>query len=152
MIDAEFFILIEPDFSVQNENRIIIHQKVPLKHVESLIDRADQRNLVIGFAVFFSAANGNNTNQGPRFGHSGPPRQNPMPNSSSVNKFSTQEILLYFENTSKCSYVKNMLDHTKKTFKQQQHNKACSFFDKCLKQYGIERSWETNLYLNNYYC
>ena len=140
MIDAEFFILIEPDFSVQNENRIIIHQKVPLKHVESLIDRADQRNLVIGFAVFFSAANGNNANQAPRFGHSGPPRQNPVPNSSSVNKFSTQEILLYFENTSKCSYVKNMLDHTKKTFKQQQHNKACSFFDKCLKQYGIERS------------
>jgi hypothetical protein len=89
MIDAEFFILIEPDFSVQNENRIIIHQKVPLKHVESLIDRTDQRNLIIGFAVFFSTANGTNPNQGPRFGHSGPPRQNPMPNSSSVNKFST---------------------------------------------------------------
>lgn len=54
MIDPEFFILIEPDFTVQNENRIIIHQKVPLKYVESLVDKSDPRNLVIGFAVFFS--------------------------------------------------------------------------------------------------
>lgn len=52
MIDPEFFILIEPDFTVSNENRIIIHQKVPLRHVESLVDKQDQRNLVIGFAVF----------------------------------------------------------------------------------------------------
>jgi len=54
MIDPEFFILIEPDFSVMNENRIIIHQKIPLRHVESLIDKNDSRNLVIGFAVFFT--------------------------------------------------------------------------------------------------
>ena len=53
MIDPEFFILIEPDFSVANENRIAIHQKVPLRHVESLVDKTDSRNLVIGFAVFF---------------------------------------------------------------------------------------------------
>lgn len=39
MIDPEFLIIIEPDFSVQNENRIIIHQKVPLIHVQSMIDR-----------------------------------------------------------------------------------------------------------------
>ena len=56
MIDPEFFILIEPDFSVQNENRILIHQKVPLRHVESLVDKSDPRNLVIGFAVFFPIA------------------------------------------------------------------------------------------------
>lgn len=68
MIDPEFFILIEPDFSVQNENRIIIHQKVPLRHVESLIDRSDARNLVIGFAVFFTPPASQNT-QAPRFGH-----------------------------------------------------------------------------------
>ena len=53
MIDPEFFILIEPDYSVQNQNRIVIHQHIPLRHVESLIDKNDARNLVIGFAVFF---------------------------------------------------------------------------------------------------
>jgi hypothetical protein len=60
MIDPEFFILIEPDFSVVGEHRIIIHQKVPLRHVESLIDRNDSRNLVIGFAVFFTQPKNNN--------------------------------------------------------------------------------------------
>tara|TARA_B110000285_G_scaffold149054_1_gene166389 strand:- start:278 stop:475 length:198 start_codon:yes stop_codon:yes gene_type:complete len=56
MIDPEFFILIEPDFAIQNENRIMIHQKIPLRHVESLVDKSDPRNLVIGFAVFFEVA------------------------------------------------------------------------------------------------
>ena len=102
MIDPEFFILIEPDFSVQNENRIIIHQRVPLRHVESLIDKQDARNLIVGYAVFF------------------PQNQS----AAQQAQFTTQEILLYFENHSKCSYLKNMLDHTKKTFKMQQINKA----------------------------
>ena len=60
MIDPEFLIIIEPDFSVQNENRIIIHQKVPLIHVQSMIDRQDQRNLVIAFAMFYAQNNTNN--------------------------------------------------------------------------------------------
>ena len=54
LIDPEFFILIEPDFSNQTENRIVIHYKIPLKHVESGIDKNDARNLIIGFAVFFN--------------------------------------------------------------------------------------------------
>jgi hypothetical protein len=33
-------------------------------------------------------------------------------------EFKTEDLLLYFENISKCSYVKNILDHVKKTFKQ----------------------------------
>ena len=41
MIDPEYFILIEPDFTVQNENRIKVHQRVPLRHVESLVDKND---------------------------------------------------------------------------------------------------------------
>lgn len=53
MIDPEFFILIEPDFSIQNEHRIIIQLKVPLQHVETVIDKDDPRNLNVGFAVFF---------------------------------------------------------------------------------------------------
>ena len=75
MIDPEFFILIEPDFSVQNENRIIIHQKVPLRHVESLIDRSDARNLVIGFAVFFTPPISSQNAQASRFGHNATPSQ-----------------------------------------------------------------------------
>ena len=39
MIDPEFLIVIAPDFTIQNENRIIIHLKVPLVYVQSLIDK-----------------------------------------------------------------------------------------------------------------
>ncbi len=45
--------------------------------------------------------------------------------------------MLYFENKSKCAYVKNMLDTTKNNFKQQQILRANGFFDDCLKQYGL---------------
>ena len=95
MIDPESLILIEPDFSVQHENRITIHQKQPLLHVESLIDKTDERNLVIGFPVFKE--------------NPGRPQQ---------PQYSIQEMLLYFENSSKCSYIKGVLDHQKKSFKQ----------------------------------
>jgi hypothetical protein len=136
MIDPEFFILIEPDFSVQNENRIIIHQRVPLKHVESLADRDDPRNLNIGFAVFFPTAQGSaHASQGPRMGGQAAEQTKPQ------QQFSTQEILLYFENSSKCSYLKNMLDHNKKTFKLQQINKANVFFDKSLKYIDVIKNY-----------
>lgn len=135
MIDPEFLIIIEPDFSVQNENRIIIHQKVPLIHVQSMIDRQDQRNLVIAFAMFYaqnpqnSLEDGQKDIRGPSSslgGASGPGisqgpgaagKQSMM--SGNTPAYSHKELLLYFENTSKCNYLKNMLDHTKKTFKQQ---------------------------------
>jgi hypothetical protein len=138
MIDPEFLIIIEPDFSVQNENRIIIHQKVPLVHVQSMIDRQDQRNLVIAFAMFYAQNSGapsdgastDSRGQGPQ-----PGGQNQI--NSGGQQFSHKEVLLYFENTSKCNYVKNMLDHTKKTFKQQQVNKVNHFLDKSLRLYGL---------------
>lgn len=41
-------------------------------------------------------------------------------------------MLLYFENMHKCSYVKNKLDHTKKTSKQILIQKAAGFFERCL--------------------
>lgn len=56
---------------------------------------------------------------------------------SSGAQYSHKEVLLYFENTSKCNYVKNMLDHTKKTFKQQQINKVNHFLDRSLRLYGL---------------
>ena len=58
MIDPEFFILIEPDFSVDKEHRIIIHQKVPLTNVNSLIDKNERRNLKIGFFAVYSTDGG----------------------------------------------------------------------------------------------
>ena len=139
MIDPEFLIIIEPDFSVQNENRIIIHQKVPLVHVQSMIDRQDQRNLVIAFAMFYAqnpanapdvAASTDSRGQGPQ-----PPGQKQI--NSGSPQYSHKEVLLYFENTSKCNYVKNMLDHTKKTFKQQQVNKVNHFLERSLRLYGL---------------
>lgn len=90
MIDPEFFILIEPDFSVKNENRIVIHQKVPLRHVESMVDKGDDRNLQIGFAVFF---------QNPKQASMSQSFSNPNQSSQkATNHFTTMEILLYFEN------------------------------------------------------
>lgn len=113
MIDPEFFILIEPDFSVPSENRIIIHQKVELKYVESKVDRNDPRNLLIGYAVFSSQ----------HWDHRRPGEGENQP------QFKTEHLLLYFENQSKCSYVKNMLDHTKLSFKKQQTAKVLRFLD-----------------------
>ena len=39
-------------------------------------------------------------------------------------QFTTNEVLLYFEDENKCKYVKNMLEHTKKNYKISQINKV----------------------------
>lgn len=52
LVDQDYFILIEPDFSHNDEYRVKVHVKVPLKHVESMIDRTEPKNLIIGFATF----------------------------------------------------------------------------------------------------
>ena len=49
-------------------------------------------------------------------------------------QFTTKEVLLYFEDESKCKYVKNMLEHTKKNYKICQINKVHNFLDKHLKE------------------
>ena len=56
LVDQDFFILIEPDFNKSEEYRVKVHNKIPLKLVESMIDRTEPRNLVIGFAVFTKAS------------------------------------------------------------------------------------------------
>ena len=66
-----------------------VHKKVPLKHLESMIDRIEPRNLMLGFATF----------------------------SKNSAKPVIEEMIIYFENTHKCSYFKNKLDLSKKTSK-----------------------------------
>lgn len=56
LVDQEFFILIEPDFSKTDDYRVKVHVKVPLKHVEAMIDRTEPRNLIVGFATFTKAS------------------------------------------------------------------------------------------------
>jgi hypothetical protein len=52
LLDPEFFILVEPDFSQNDEYRVKIHTKISLKQVESLVDRIENRNLCMAFAHF----------------------------------------------------------------------------------------------------
>lgn len=93
---------------------------------------------MIAFAMFYAQGSGNQSDAASTDSRS----QGPKPASQGqINQggqqFSHKEVLLYFENTSKCNYVKNMLDHTKKTFKQQQVNKVNHFLDKSLRLYGL---------------
>ncbi len=91
---------------------------MPLRNVNSLIDKNERRNLKIGFFEVYQT--------------------DMQPGQKTQQQYTTIEILLYFENESKCTYVKNMLDHTKKSFKDQQISKASGFFDKCLRSYGLK--------------
>ena len=44
------------------------------------------------------------------------------------------EMLLYFENSNKCAYVKNMLDSSKQTLRQRQIKTAKQFFEKTAEE------------------
>ena len=44
--------MIEPDINKSEEYKVKVHKKVPLRHVESMIDRIEPRNLILGFASF----------------------------------------------------------------------------------------------------
>ncbi len=96
LVDQDFFILIEPEFGKNDEYKVKVHLKVPLKHIETMIDRTEPKNLIVGFATF--------------------QKQSAKP--------LIEEMLLYFENTHKCSYVKNKLDMSKKASKQLLINKV----------------------------
>jgi|JI10StandDraft_1071094.scaffolds.fasta_scaffold2798097_1 hypothetical protein len=52
LLDPEYFLLVEPDFSQGDEYKIKVHQKMSLKHVESIVDRMENRNLCMAFAHF----------------------------------------------------------------------------------------------------
>ncbi len=51
IIDPDFFLLVEPDFSKNGEYRVKVHIKQPLKMVESMIDRNEPRNLIVGLVT-----------------------------------------------------------------------------------------------------
>ena len=51
IIDPDFFLLVEPDFSKNGEYRLKVHIKQPLKMVESMIDRNEPRNMIIGLVT-----------------------------------------------------------------------------------------------------
>jgi hypothetical protein len=55
LIHQEYFFLIEPDTSGHNNfnnSKVIVHIKQPLKHIESMIDKTEPRNLIFGMPVF----------------------------------------------------------------------------------------------------
>ena len=89
LVDPDYFILVEPEFSKQEDYRVRVHRKIQLKQAECMVDRTEPRNLILGFATFTSGS----------------------------TKPIIEESLLYFENTHKCAYVKNMLDLNKKSSK-----------------------------------
>jgi len=51
IVDQDFFFLVEPDFSKNGEYRVKVHIKQPLKMVESMIDRTEPRNLIVGLVI-----------------------------------------------------------------------------------------------------
>ena len=116
IIDQDFFFLVEPDFSKTGEYNVKVHIKQPLKMVESMIDRTEPRNLIVGLVIL----------------------QKGEEKVSNLSRFTIQpmseEMLLFFENTHKCSLVKNKLDLTKKTSKQVLITKAASYLEKCLQE------------------
>lgn len=51
LVDPDFFILIEPDFNRNDEYKVKVHFKLPLKLIESQIDRMEPRNLIVAYAL-----------------------------------------------------------------------------------------------------
>ena len=77
--------IIQSDFSKDNEYRVKVLVKVPLKLVQSGIDRTEPRNLIIAYPNFTSKQ------AQPKF----------------------EEMIIYFESSIKCSFVKNKIDASK---------------------------------------
>ena len=116
---------------------ITIHKKVPLRSVESLIDRSEPRNLILGFVPATKPQT-----QAPPFKSSLNPkkksilafRSNPasqvqmMPATENL-----EEMLLYFEHHTKCTYVKNMLDLNKSSLRKRIVTQAKSFLQKSIE-------------------
>ena len=49
IVDAEYFMLVEPDFTCLDGNyKVKIHIKQALKLAEAMIDKSEPRNLIVG--------------------------------------------------------------------------------------------------------
>ena len=55
------------------------------------------------------------------------------------------EMLLYFENSNKCAYVKNMLDSSKQTMRQRQIKTAKKFFEQTVTDIQEEKFTNSEL-------
>ena len=103
---------------------IKVHKKVYLRNVESLVDRSEPRNLIIGFAQALESVNQ------PLNVPTKKTIKKPIKAAASDDLI---EMLLYFENSNKCAYVKNMLDSSKQTLRQRQIKTAKNFFEKTIE-------------------
>ena len=103
---------------------IKVHKKVYLRNVESLVDRSEPRNLIIGFAQALESVNQPLNIQAKKT------IKKPIKAAASDDLI---EMLLYFENSNKCAYVKNMLDSSKQTLRQRQIKTAKNFFEKTIE-------------------
>jgi len=104
---------------------IKIHKKVYLRNVESLVDRSEPRNLIVGFVV--EPTRQTNMNIPSSRGIKAKKFAQPVASDNLV------EMLLYFENANKCTYVKNTLDFSKQTLRQRQIKSAKKFLEKTLE-------------------
>jgi hypothetical protein len=80
-----------------------IHKKVHLRNVESLVDRSEPRNLIVG--IVSEKGDGNDINE---------------------------EMLLYFDNANKCTYVKNMIDMKKQSQRKRVVNTVKKYLEDCV--------------------
>ncbi len=108
LVDPDFFILVEPDFSNQDQYQVKVAKKVPLKQVQGVIDRSESRHLLMGFATF----------------------------QEGMAKPVVEELTIYFETTHKCSYVKSLLDSSKKSAKAKLQQKVTGFLNDCLEEFS----------------
>ena len=86
-----------------------IHKKVHLRNVESLVDRSEPRNLIVGIV-------------------SSDKEKVPLKDEKDIN----EEMLLYFDNANKCSYVKNMLDTKKQTQRKRVVSTVKKYLEDCI--------------------
>ena len=139
LVDPDYFLLVEvlpQEKKPEEEQKIIqtidlrtihikIHKKVYLRNVESLVDRSEPRNLIVGFVIETVQSKQsvmnlpNQRNKGKILKHQ-------------ISSDNLVEMLLYFENANKCTYVKNMLDFSKQTLRQRQIKNARKFLEKTL--------------------
>ena len=72
--------------------------------MESLVDRSEPRNLILGFVA------------------------DPAAKSRDIS----EEMLLYFENANKCTYVKNMLDLKKQSQRKRTVTNVKKYLEDCI--------------------
>ncbi len=51
LVDPDLFLLVELDLARINEYKVQVHFKLPLKYIESQIDRMEPRNLIVAYAL-----------------------------------------------------------------------------------------------------